>query len=261
VSKAFFIFRASAFRYVHPNRLKISVIIPAFNEERLLPETLKHLETASRAFQDRGWDTERIVCDNNSTDATAKIARGSGAIVVFEPVNRIGGARNRGATAASGEWLIFLDADCKPSRELFEEVAQQIASGDCLVGGCTVILDGDFPWANRFTGIWNWISKRFTLLAGSFIFCEAAAFRQVGGFSNELFAGEELELSKKLKELAVQRKKRVVILDKHPLVTSPRKVQLYTLRQHLWFMTRAALLPGTTLRNRDACSIWYDGKR
>jgi len=181
--------------------------------------------------------------------------------VVFEPINRIGGARNRGAAAASGNWLIFVDADCKPSRELFETVAAEIASGDCLAGGSTVVLEGEFPWANRFTGIWNWLSQRFTLLAGSFIFCEAAAFREVGGFSNELFAGEELELSKKLKALAAERKKRVVILNRYPLVTSPRKIQLYTLRQHLWFMTRAALLPGATLRNREACSIWYDGKR
>ncbi len=241
--------------------LKISVIIPAFNEERLLPDTLRHVQSASRTFQDRRWQTETIVCDNNSTDATARIAQGSGATVVFEPVNRIGGARNRGAAAASGDWLIFVDADSKPSRELFEEVAGQVASGDCLAGGSTLVLDGNFPWANRFTGIWNWLSKRFTLLAGSFIFCEAAAFREVGGFGDELFVGEELDLTAKLKTLAAERKKRIVILDKHPLITSPRKVQLYTLREHLWFMTRAALLRGSTLRNRNACSIWYDGKR
>jgi glycosyltransferase involved in cell wall biosynthesis len=241
--------------------LKVSVIIPAFNEERLLPDTLRHVQAASAAFFARGWQIETIVCDNNSTDSTAQIASAAGATVVFEPVNRIGGARNCGASAASGDWLIFVDADCKPSRELFEEVAKQIASGDCLVGGSTVVLDGEFPWANRFIGIWNWLSRRFSLLAGSFIFCEAAAFREVAGFSNELFAGEEIDLSKKLKALAAELKKRVVILDQYPLVTSPRKLQLYTLRRHLWFMARAALLPASTLRDRNACSIWYDGKR
>jgi cellulose synthase/poly-beta-1,6-N-acetylglucosamine synthase-like glycosyltransferase len=241
--------------------LKLSVIVPAFNEERLLADTLRHILEASAAFLERGWHRELIVCDNNSTDATAQIARASGATVVFEPVNRIGGARNRGAAAASGDWLLFIDADCKPCRELFELVAFEIASGDCLVGGSTVVLEGDLPWANRFAGIWNWVSKRFTLLAGSFIFCEAAAFREVAGFSNELFAAEELDLSSKLKAVAAEHNKRVVILDAHPLVTSARKLQLYTLRQHLWFMTRAVLLPGSTLRNRNACSIWYDGKR
>src|SRR5437868_3487634 len=93
--------------------LKISFVIPAFNEERLLGDTLRHVRTASAAFQDRGWETETVVCDNNSKDATGEIARRAGAIVVFEAVNRIGGARNRGAGAASGDWLLFIDADSK----------------------------------------------------------------------------------------------------------------------------------------------------
>ena len=52
-----------------------------------------------------------IVVDNNSSDATAQIARDHGATVVYEPVNQIARARNRGAEAAEGEALIFLDAD------------------------------------------------------------------------------------------------------------------------------------------------------
>jgi len=52
-----------------------------------------------------------IVCDNNSTDRTAEIARAAGAIVVYEPVNQIARRRNCGAAAATGDWLIFVDAD------------------------------------------------------------------------------------------------------------------------------------------------------
>src|SRR4051812_9742310 len=98
--------------------MKVSLIIPAFNEERLIGETLSAVKIASAAFTRRGWDTELIVCDNNSTDRTNQIAQEAGARVVFEPVNQIARARNTGAAAATGEWLLFVDADSQPSPEL-----------------------------------------------------------------------------------------------------------------------------------------------
>src|SRR5439155_21783909 len=128
--------------------MKISVVVPAFNEERLLPGSLSSIRAAMEGIVRRGWESELIVCDNNSTDRTAEIARGAGAQVVFEPVNQIGRARNRGAAAASGDWLIFIDADSHPSAELFAEVAGQIEAGRCLAGGCTVRLGGNHRLAN-----------------------------------------------------------------------------------------------------------------
>jgi glycosyltransferase involved in cell wall biosynthesis len=240
--------------------LKISVIIPAFNEERLIGDTLRSINDGLEIIKQRGWETELLVCDNNSSDRTGEIARAAGATVVFEPMNQIARARNRGAQAATGDWLLFVDADSHPSRELLGDVMEQILSGHCLAGGSTMRLDGDSPAARRIGAVWNWISRRWRLMAGSFIFCESAAFRAVGGFSNELFVAEELDLSKKLKRLARKRGKRVVILHKHPLVTSARKMHLYSLREHLGFLIRAVLLPGT-MRRREACFPWYDGRR
>jgi glycosyltransferase involved in cell wall biosynthesis len=241
--------------------LRISIVIPAFNEERLIAGTLAHIQQATEVLRERGWETELIVCDNNSKDKTADLARAAGATVVFEPINQIARARNRGAQEAKGDWIIFIDADSKPSRELFEEVIGCIESGKYIGGGCVVRLEGEHPLANMVAGSWNRISRMLRLLAGSFIFCETKAFRAVGGFSNELYAGEELDLSKRLKERARAEGKQLVILHQHPLVTSSRKVELYSLRQHLFFIAKALLLPGRTMRNRDACYIWYDGKR
>ena len=121
--------------------VKISIVIPAFNEERLLGESLTQIRRAASAFTRIGWETETIVCDNNSTGRTAEIARGAGASVVFEPFNQIARARNTGAAAASGDWLVFVDADSHPRAELFSEVAQAIQSGKFLAGGVTVRLD------------------------------------------------------------------------------------------------------------------------
>ena len=115
--------------------MRISVIVPAFNEERLLGETLHQVSRAMTPFAQRQWATELIVCDNNSTDRTAEVARAAGARVVFEPVNQIARARNCGAAAATGDWLIFVDADSHPGAELFEDVAAQIESGRRLAGG------------------------------------------------------------------------------------------------------------------------------
>ena len=121
--------------------MKVSVVVPAFNEERLLAGSLAAIRAATRAFDDAGWACELIVCDNNSTDRTAEIARAAGARVVFEPVNQIARARNAGAARASGEWLVFVDADSYPSRELFAEVVAAIRGGRALGGGATVAFE------------------------------------------------------------------------------------------------------------------------
>jgi len=240
--------------------VKISVIIPAFNEERLLAGTLAAVKSAVAAFNHRRWEIELIVCDNNSTDRTAEIARAAGATVVFEPINQIARARNSGAAAATGDWLIFVDADSQPSAELFADVAEQIQSGRCIAGGSTVRMDEHFLLAGFFTWLWNSSSRLGRLLAGSFIFVEAGVFRKIGGFSKELFAAEELDLSKRLKRLARETGREIVILHRHPLVTSARKMRLYTAWDHLKLVTHV-IFNRRALNRRESCTLWYDGRR
>ncbi len=241
--------------------MKISIIVPAFNEEKLIANTLQNLRAVISPFTRRNWQAELIVCDNNSTDRTAELAREAGAVVVFEPVNQIGRARNRGASAATGDWLIFVDADSLPSVELFEDVMREIESGNCLAGGSTIKLDEFILIPALVTGVWNLTSRFRRWFAGSFIFCDAPAFQSVGGFNNEFFVGEELDLSKRLNKLARANGKRVVILRNHPLLTSARKLRLYSRREHLRFMVRMVFSGGRNIKRRDACFPWYDGRR
>jgi GT2 family glycosyltransferase len=242
-------------------KVKISVVVPAFNEEHLLDKSLAQIKLAAKVFLQRRWKFELIVCDNNSTDRTTEIARAAGATVIFEPINQIARARNSGAAAATGDWLIFVDADSCPGAELFSEVADQILFGKCLAGGCTIRLDEDYLPAEIITGFWNCASRIFKLLAGSFIFCDAATFRKIGGFSNELFAGEELELSRRLRQLAREAGKKIVILHRHPLTTSARKMRLYSKREHIRFLLRVIFNHRRTLRDRETAYLWYDGRR
>jgi glycosyltransferase involved in cell wall biosynthesis len=241
--------------------LKISVVIPAFNEEKLIGASLESVRKAMAAFGDAGWDSELIVCDNNSTDRTAEIARVAGATVVFEPVNQIGRARNSGAAAATGDWLLFVDADSQPSRELFADVVTAVNTGRYIYGGSTIKMEGTHPMAYLLNGLWNQISRIKKYAAGSFIICETAAFRQIGGFDHQLFAGEEIKLSQQLKALARANGKRGVILRGHPLVTSARKLHLYSLPEYLRFLGRTVFGGGRTLTNREECHLWYDGRR
>ena len=240
--------------------MRISIVVPAFNEERLLAATLESIKAAAKVFDDAGgW--ELIVCDNNSTDGTTGIARAAGARVVFEAHNQISQARNRGAVGAAGEWLVFVDADSSPSAGLFAELKSTIDSGGCLAGGSTIAADSD-SFGFRF-GIkaWNAISRINRWGAGSFIFCDAAAFRELGGFSEDLYASEELDFFQRLKPLARRRDRKILILHRHPLHTSDRKVRLYTWRELFGFLGRMMLHPRRTLRSASSCNTWYDGRR
>jgi len=117
------------------------------------------------------------------------------------------------------------------------------------------------PISNAVVRLWNGLSRWKRWAAGSFVFCEAATFRRLGGFSLELYASEEIEFSERLKQLARQSGRSVVILHRHPLVTSARKVHLYSKAEHLRFLARTVLCFGRTLKTRDACPTWYDGRR
>jgi glycosyltransferase involved in cell wall biosynthesis len=240
---------------------RISIVVPAFNEERLLASSLEAIRTAADVFDELGWKHELIVCDNNSTDRTAEIARAAGASVVFEPVNQIARARNRGAAAAAGNWLMFIDADSRPDRALFKEVAERIESGHVLGGGVTIRMDHG-KWSARIvTTLWNLVSRTAKLMAGSFIFVESAAFRDVGGFSHEWYAGEELEFCRRLKKHAKKTKRHIVILHRNPILTSGRKIDLYSPWETLRMLLRAVVTGGRSLRSRETTHLWYDGRR
>jgi glycosyltransferase involved in cell wall biosynthesis len=241
--------------------MKISVVVPAFNEERLLAASLRRLQEAMSVFARRGWASELIVCDNNSTDRTAEIARAAGAEVVFEPVNQISRARNTGAAHAKGDWLIFVDADSYPSPALCEDVAREIQHGGCLAGGSTVQIESDRRVIQSLAFLWNALGRINKWGAGAFVFCEAAAFRQLGGFSQELYAAEEIDLFRRLKRLARREGRTIAILHRHPLATSGRKARLYTAREMLRFILKTVATGGRTLRNPRECFSWYDGRR
>src|SRR5438105_1546254 len=116
--------------------MKLSVIIPAFNEAKLITGCVKKVFAAFQANAAADWTGEVIVTDNNSTDHTAGLARAAGASVVFEPINQISRARNAGARIASGDWFLFIDSDSWLHAGTLPELLETARRGRVAGGGC-----------------------------------------------------------------------------------------------------------------------------
>jgi glycosyltransferase involved in cell wall biosynthesis len=240
--------------------MKLSVIIPAFNEEKLISRCLASAQSALQQNTSPDWTSEIIVVDNNSTDRTAELARAGGATVVFEPINQISRARNAGARIAVGDWFLFVDADSYLHPETVAELLRCIRRGRHAGGGCLVGLDDPPVLGILSVEVWNLISQITTWAAGSFVFCRAAAFRDIGGFSTALFAAEELQFSKDLKCWAKRNRLRCTILRRQRHVSSARKFHLYS----GWEFTRLVLrwlVDRSTIQDRRHLEYFYDGRR
>lgn len=239
----------------------ISIVVPAFNEEKLLPSCLAAIHRAREVFHPFGWRSEVVVCNNNSTDRTGEVAEKAGARVVFEAVNRISTARNTGARAAHGDWLVFVDADSEPSPGLFRAVARLIRAGNVIGGGALMSFPEKSLIGSSSLLLWNALSRLARLGAGAFLFAETAAFRRMGGFDDALYASEEIRFSIKLGLLGGSQGKRFHIISHPRQLTSSRKLRLYSWNDMIPRILRMVFFLPFAVRNREACSFWYDGRR
>jgi glycosyltransferase involved in cell wall biosynthesis len=234
-----------------------SFVVPAFNEESHLGHTLIALDKCMERA--KGYRGEIVVVDNNSNDRTAEIAKARGAKVVFEPHNQISRARNHGATQSRGENLFFVDADTLVSPDLFLDALELLKGGSCGAGGSLLSFDqkdGRWFWGGLIPSFWNRISAMVRLAAGSFLFCRRDFFFECRGFSEKIYAGEEIFFSRKLKKLCKRESKDFVILKNNPVITSSRKLNWFSNWQLLCSMIIVICVP-FAIRSRRLCSFWY----
>ena len=241
--------------------MKLSIIVPAYNEERLISGCLASIRAAAHANQRADFQWEIVVVDNNSTDRTAEIAREAGAVVGFEPERQISRARNSGAALATGDWSLFVDADSYPSGELLGDTLGLIEDGRFVGCGATVQMENISRWMQLWLATWNMISVLRNWAAGSFILSRSIAFREIGGFSEEFFAAEEIDFSRRLRDWGKRHRQKFTILRKHPLTTSNRKTRLYTPFEITCQLARVILRPWRSVRDRKYLDLWYDGRR
>jgi glycosyltransferase involved in cell wall biosynthesis len=233
----------------------ISFIIPAHNEQSLIAQAIDAIRSAAREVAEQIENHEIIVVDDASTDRTADIARERGTRVIDVNKRQIAAVRNAGAREASGDVLIFVDADTILPADVLRGALRELRRG-AVGGGSNMRMDGQIPLFGRlymktFMLVW----RPLGYAAGCFLFCRRADFEAVGGFDERFFASEEIWLSK-----ALRQRGRFVIL-RQAVMTSGRKMRAYTPRQIFAISLRLLWKGPAGWQQREGLELWYDAKR
>jgi len=200
-----------------------SIIVPAYNEEAVITQTILNLQYCLEQIKERG---EIIVVDNNSSDNTSEIARGLGVKVVFEHRNQIARARNAGAKQAKGDFLFFVDADTTPVPENFLFAISQMKTGKVCAGGSTVRLDKEMGFFVRsLVSISNRTQESKSIALGTFFYCTKYAFEGVGGFNEKHYSAEDVLFSRACRDWGAQCQQEFYINNEYPVMTSARKFE------------------------------------
>ena len=229
----------------------ISFIVPAHNEEALLGETLRILRASAAEL---GKPFEIIVVDDASTDATAEIADGAGAVVKRVNCRQIAAVRNAGAKVAQGDVFVFVDADTHVPVETLRQ-AMAALDGGAVGGGARFKFQAAPTWTHLVGDAVQSVMGALSWAAGCFLFARRADFEAVGGFDERYYASEEIVLSQALKKRG-----RMVIVDA-PVQTSGRKAHLHGPGELFRLVFNYALEGKRTLQRREGLHFWYDGKR
>ncbi len=200
----------------------ISVVIPAFNEESLLPRTLLSLER-----QDYQGDYEIIVVDNGSQDDTADVARRYGATVVSCPQRGVVHARQAGAAVARGTIIVQADADTVYPADWLRRIVEGFGQtkGTVAVAG-EIAYDHPPFWVMAMQAprkLLNWCYRklrgRALMIRGAALAFQRDAFLACGGYNTALpNVGDEMDLYSRLRKVG-----RVAYLPEMVAVTSSRR--------------------------------------
>ncbi|HVP35923.1 MAG TPA: polysaccharide deacetylase family protein [Terriglobales bacterium] len=184
------------------NQTKISVIVPALNEE-------KFIEACIRSVQSQDFkDYELIVVDNGSTDKTSEVARKLGATVVYEPRVGLPRARETGRKIANGEILLYIDADTVVPTEFLSKISEFLDKHREVAAVTTPFFFYDGDWKTNvlnksafkvFCPLYFMVLDVFHLpksLLGSTFAVRKHILEKIGGFNTNIkFYGEDTDLS------------------------------------------------------------------
>ena len=209
---------------------KVSIIIPAYNEERYLSGALESAESQTLDHE----DLEVIVVNNASTDDTAGVyhsffsKNSLQSFLVDEPLLNPGRAKNSGAFHASGEVLLFLDADSRMDPNLAREVYDRY-SGGYLMGIVRIRADSDDGMANLYFDFIHW-GKRLVHITANMGYCQRELFLSLGGFGTDLKHAEDLEFFTRAKKALKEAGRPWCIIENTPISTSSRRMDRLPLR-------------------------------
>jgi glycosyltransferase involved in cell wall biosynthesis len=185
----------------------ISIIIPTYNEEKIIAATLRTLTAGLASCRD--MQSEIIVSDGGSSDRTVELAKPyASKVVVHSGPKRqtISQGRNDGAKAATaGSFYVFLDADCMipDAPTFFSRAVANFAEDPQLVGltACLRVLPQEETLGDRIVygtanfGLWvanNLLRRGHSF--GEFQMIRQDAFERLGGFREDLVTIEDADM-------------------------------------------------------------------
>jgi len=209
----------------------ISVIIPTFQEEKYVAETLSQLAKVKP-------ETEVIVVDGGSRDDTVHIARRLANRVYKVWEQGISKARNYGARHSHGEILIFLDADVIPPRDFPEKVAETFEDPRVVGATCAIMPSSPSFIERVFFVFYNRLIRISGLLPytkfkrhsrGEFIAVRKNEFQRVGGFNESIACLEDYDLAARLARLG-----KFAFIEDLTVYESVRRIRSLGLLRTVW---------------------------
>ena len=158
--------------------MRLSVIIPTFNEEKIIARTLREILLIDEI-------DEIIVADGGSADATAEIIKNFRQIKLVEiaPANR-GRQLDAGARAATGDVFWFVHADTIPAANAAAAIKKAMRDQKIIGGNFRIRFDGGGFWAAILTGLYPRLRKLNLIYGDSAIFVRREVFEQMNGFGD-----------------------------------------------------------------------------
>jgi rSAM/selenodomain-associated transferase 2 len=187
--------------------MKISIIIPTYNEANYLASTLTRVKALEGDF-------EIVVVDGESSDATTQIARELGVAVVQAPRGRAS-QMNYGSSLAQGEVLLFLHADTRLPESTYRLITTVLSEPE-VVGGCFRLRFDADCFGLRFSAFFTRFSVPLFHYGDSSYFVRTQVFRELQGYRSYPIM-EDLDLW-----LRMRRCGKLKILTE-PVVTSSRR--------------------------------------
>ncbi|MBO6687143.1 MAG: TIGR04283 family arsenosugar biosynthesis glycosyltransferase [Henriciella sp.] len=168
----------------------LSIIIPAYNAEGVLPLCLASLMPGLET----GLIREVILVDGGSEDQTRRLAEGAGANVITAPEKGRAAQLLQGAREARGDWLLFLHADTALSRDWGERAKSHIAERKGKAAAFTLAYRSDHPMAKIVARRANWRARTLGLPYGDQgLLISRKLYDEVGGYPNAPFM-EDLKI-------------------------------------------------------------------
>jgi glycosyltransferase involved in cell wall biosynthesis len=234
--------------------MKVSVIIPAYDEEQYLPETLERIR---KALYFVGHPSEIIVVDNDSRDGTKVVAEGFGAKVIPEKEHNISKVRNIGAENSVGDVMIFIDADTLVPDTLFLKITAAMEDEKCF-GGAVAVEYGDFKrkWMRFYLMGWKFWGNVFHMKQGAAQFCRKSVFEKIKGYDQTIFMGEDVEFYWRLSDFAKRNKGYLHFIHHPKVITSTRRFD----RVGIWkiFLFTHPIFIRLNWKKKSFWKDWYE---